>query len=261
MLFDHELLQMQLLEILSFDDDAVTMKTRARPFYALSLRSDGETEIVLQNGETVHLVGRDLALFHPNLSYNRFSHHDRRIVFHFCLVHPNTEMDYESSPIEILHDFRYDILQPLFEEADRIWHEQKPGCYYQCTAILYQIFAEIQKHRHTEMRETSALISRALAYMDEHYSEHELNVSAIAAYLHISTNHLRRCFLHDLGISPKAHLTSLRMARAQALLNSGYYSVASIAKQSGFRDSKNFATAYKKHFGYPPSEQKYEDFC
>ena len=251
---------MQLLEVLSFDDDAVTMKTRARPFYALSLRSDGETDIALQNNETIRLTGRDLALFHPNLNYTRYSHHDRRIVFHFSLLHPDFETDHDPSPIEILHDFRYDILLPLFEEANRIWHEREPGYYYQCTAILYQIFAEIQKYRHTEVTKTSAMVARALTYMETHYTEHELNVSAIAAYLHISTTHLRNCFMRDLGISPKAHLTALRMARAQALLNSGYYSVASIAKQTGFRDSKNFATAYKKHFGYPPSEQQYDEF-
>lgn len=259
MLFDREDLQIQLLEVLSFDDDAVTMKTRARPFYALSLRSDGETDIVLQNGKNIRLIGRDMSLFHPNLSYTRYSHHDRRIVFHFSLLHPDAETD-RDQPIEILHNFRYDTLLPLFEEANRVWHEQAPGYYYQCTAILYQIAAEIQKHRNTETQETSPLVSRALSHMEDHYHETELNISAIAAHLHISTTHLRNCFLRDLGITPKTHLTSLRMARAQALLNSGYYSVASIAKQTGFRDAKNFATAYKKHFGYPPSEQRYENF-
>jgi hypothetical protein len=70
------------------------MKTGAQQFYALSLRSDGETDIVLQNNEIIHLTGRDLA---------------------------------------------------LFEEAERIWHEREPGYYYQCSVILYQIFAEIKK--------------------------------------------------------------------------------------------------------------------
>lgn len=259
MLFDREQLQIQLLEVLSFDDNAVTMKTRARPFYALSLRSDGETDIVLQNGNHVRLIGRDLSLFHPNQSYTRYSHHDRRIVFHFSLLHPAAEAD-RDLPIEVLHDFRYEVLLPLFEEACRVWHEQAPGYYYQCTAILYQIIAEIQKHRYADQPETSALVSRALSYMEDRYHEAELNIAAVAAHLHISTTHLRNCFLRDLGTTPKVHLTALRMAHAQALLNSGYYSVASIAKQTGFRDAKNFATAYKKHFGYPPSEQRYENF-
>ena len=259
MLFDREQLQLQLLEVLSFDDDAVTMKTRARPFYALSLRSDGDTDIVLQNGKAVRLIGRDLSLFHPNLSYTRYSHHDRRIVFHFSLLHPDAEAD-RDPPIEVLHDFRYDTLLPLFEEADHVWHEQAPGYYYHCTAILYRIIAEIQKHRFAEKRKASPLVSRALTYMEEHYHETELNIAAVAAELHISTTHLRNCFLRDIGMNPKAHLTALRMARAQALLNTGYYSVANIAKQTGFRDAKNFATVYKKHFGYPPSEQRYENF-
>jgi transcriptional regulator GlxA family with amidase domain len=48
------------------------------------------------------------------------------------------------------------------------------------------------------------------------------------------------------------------MERAKSLLNAGYDPVSSVAEKVGFRDAKNFATAFKKQFGYPPSRQRYE---
>jgi len=104
------------------------------------------------------------------------------------------------------------------------------------------------------------LITEALRYLDAHYSENDTSVSLLAKHLHISTTYLRNCFLKELSVTPKAYLTSLRMTSAQSLLSTGYYSVSSVAEQVGFGDAKNFAVAYKKHFGYPPSAQRYQDF-
>ena len=256
---DCEQLQLQLLEVLRFEDRVMTMKTRARPFYALSLRWDGNTEIVLQNNKKIKLEKRDLALFHPNLSYTRYSHNDCRIVFHFYILNKDVGTE-RNEDIEILHDFRYDTIYPLFMEADRIWHNAEPGYHVRCTALLYSVFAEIFENQIGTKTQTSELVSAALAYMEQNYSDSDMTVAAVASHLHISTTHLRNCFLRDLATTPKAHLTSLRMNRAQTLLNTGYYSVVDTAKHAGFHDAKNFATAFKKYFGYAPSKQRYEDF-
>lgn len=74
----------------------------------------------------------------------------------------------------------------------------------------------------------------------------------------MSDTYFRRLFRRDLGVSQKQYLNDLRLEHAQALLNAGYYTIADVAEMVGFRDSKNFATAFKKSFGYPPSAQTYE---
>ena len=259
MFSDHDQLQLQLLEVLRFEDQIVTMKTRARPFYALSLRWDGYTEIVLQDNRKFNLGKRDLALFRQNLTYTRYSCNDCRIVFHFNILNKDIRTERDED-IEILHDFRYDTIFPLFTEADRIWRAAEPGYHIRCTALLYSVFAEIFENQKNSKPQTTALVSSALSYMEQNYTSSEITVANVASHLHISTTHLRNCFLHDLGTTPKAHLTSLRMTRAQMLLNTGYYSVVETAKHAGFHDAKNFATAFKKYFGYAPSKQRYEDF-
>ena len=259
MLFEEDQLQLQLLEVLRLEEEAVVMKTRARPFFALSIRTKGDTEIVFPQGERERLVRRDLALFYPNVSYTRYSENDCKYVFHFSVQNQVRRLP-TASRIEILHDFHYDTLFPLFSDAWRIWNAQRPGYHVRCTAMLYSIFAEIRENMETERPRYSPLVTEALRLLDEHYTEHDFSVSSLAGLLHISTTYLRNCFLRDLGTAPMAHLNSLRMNRAQALLNTGYYSVSNVADQCGFSDPKNFSTAFRKYYGYPPSAQRYGAF-
>ena len=58
-IFDHDDLQLQLIDVLYFKDSSTGMRTRARPFCALSLRLDGDTNIEM-NGRVIHLSARDL---------------------------------------------------------------------------------------------------------------------------------------------------------------------------------------------------------
>lgn len=259
MLFELDELHLQLLEVLYLEEEAVVMRTRARPFYALSLRQSGDTGILLMDGTQVHLGERDLALFHPNTAYTRRSQHDRRYVFHFSLQNQVYVPD-KAPKIEILRDFRYDTLLPLFTEACRIWNAGEAGYHIRCTALLYTVFAEIREHLHPNRQEYSPIVAEAMRELQTHYCDPELSVSVLADRLHISTAYLRSCFGRELETTPKAYLNSLRMYRAQTLLNTGYYTVSGVAEQVGFSDAKNFTTAYRKYFGYPPSAQKYDDF-
>ena len=54
---------------------------------------------------------------------------------------------------------------------------------------------------------------------------------------------------HWLHVSPAA---------SSFVLNAACYPVTTVAEKTGFSDPKNFATAFKKAFGYPPSKQSYD---
>ncbi len=249
MIFGHDSLQFVLLDVLTFDDTGAEMRTRPRPFCALSLRYEGDTDILLKNG-TVHLTKHDLAFFPANVGYVRSSRRDRMIVFHFYLQNC---VSYE---LEVLHDFCFDGLEPLFREARREWVERKPGYRYRASALLSEVFALICEKLDPAPR-LSEPVSQALACFQENAHDPSLSVTGVAARLAVSETYLRRLFKRDLGVSPKTYLTDLRLERAQSLLNAGYDTVADVAEKVGFGDPKNFAVAFKKRFGYPPSAQHY----
>ncbi|MBQ8040550.1 MAG: helix-turn-helix transcriptional regulator [Lachnospiraceae bacterium] len=57
-------------------------------------------------------------------------------------------------------------------------------------------------------------------------------------------------------MSPKQYLIQLRMNRALELLTKNEISVKEISFACGFTDEKYFSRAFKKRYGYPPSQLK-----
>ena len=70
MFFEEPRLPVRLLGVLELDERDTFCKTPPRPFCALSLRSEGDTEILYRGG-SVRLRSGDLAFIPANLGYVR----------------------------------------------------------------------------------------------------------------------------------------------------------------------------------------------
>ena len=251
MFFEQEELQFQILDVLRFQESKVVCRTYPRSHCALSLRRKADTEIDYK-GKTVHLKSHDLVFFPPDFGYIRRTKEDDMIVFHLNVI--QGELPDE---LAILHLDRFDRLWPMCEEALEEWERGRPGYRYRVTAIVYRIFGEIQQ-RESRHENQNPTVATAKTWLEQSFWDPEVTVAVLAEQLHISETYLRRVFQKELGVSPKQYLNNLRMERAKSLLNAGYDPVSSVAEKVGFRDAKNFATAFKKQFGYPPSRQRYE---
>ena len=81
-------------------------------------------------------------------------------------------------------------------------------------------------------------------------------LKALAHAAHVSEEHFRRLCWKELGRSPMAHLTSLRMQAAQTLLVSTNDKQETIAQLVGYRSPIAFARAFKRWVGCHPSEYR-----
>ena len=81
-------------------------------------------------------------------------------------------------------------------------------------------------------------------------------VALLAHEAHVSEEHFRRLCLKELGRSPMAHLTSLRMQAAQALLTTSHDKQEVVAEQVGYRSPIAFARAFHRWVGCLPSEYR-----
>ncbi len=69
----------------------------------------------------------------------------------------------------------------------------------------------------------------------------------------VSTEHLRRLCLKEIGRSPMRHLTFIRLQRAMNDLSSSNDKIETIAREVGFSCIQSFTAAFKERFGRPPS--------
>jgi transcriptional regulator GlxA family with amidase domain len=80
--------------------------------------------------------------------------------------------------------------------------------------------------------------------------------AALAREAGISLRQLERLFRHHIGRGIHGHYRFLRLERARQLLRETTLPVLDVALATGFASSSQFARAYRRAFGEPPSETR-----
>ena len=86
--------------------------------------------------------------------------------------------------------------------------------------------------------------------------EQDLGLAALGKKANLSPAHLQRVFKAEVGESPKAYVTRLRVERAAFCLLAHESTVARIATDCGFQNTETFIRAFRRRFGKPPSEYR-----
>lgn len=79
-------------------------------------------------------------------------------------------------------------------------------------------------------------------------------LAELAGIACVSSEHLRRLCLKEIGRSPMRHLTFLRLRIAVGLLTSGNEKIDTIARAVGFSGIYSFSNSFTEYFGKRPSD-------
>ncbi len=96
------------------------------------------------------------------------------------------------------------------------------------------------------------MLARALRWLDEHLFE-PVGVGDLARAVHSSEATLLRVFKRELGTSPASHQRARRLEAGVLMLRAGDKAVGEVATQLGYASLSAFTTAFRRHFGVPPS--------
>jgi len=97
----------------------------------------------------------------------------------------------------------------------------------------------------------SEAIARAVALVRERPAE-AWTVARLARAVGLSRAAFARRFVRELGITPLALVTDVRLRLAEQLLVSGDDGLARIASAVGYESEFAFSRAFKRHFGIAP---------
>ena len=101
---------------------------------------------------------------------------------------------------------------------------------------------------------SGAFTKQVMSLIQEHLSDPDFDVSAIADLTGVSRIHVNRKLKLEGTPSPSILIRDMRMSRSQSLLLEGKLSVAQISSVCGFRSPSYFTTAFKEYTGMTPSE-------
>ncbi len=116
--------------------------------------------------------------------------------------------------------------------------------------------------RALELREREAksrhrgMISGALAFIDEHYTEESFSLKDAAGFMNVSASYFSAAFSQEMGQTFVEYLTQKRMERAKELLRRTDKRTAEIAGETGYRDPHYFSFVFRKTQGCTPREYR-----
>lgn len=85
-------------------------------------------------------------------------------------------------------------------------------------------------------------------YIDANYSE-DICLDSLAGLAHLNKYYLIHAFTESYGISPINYLNEKRIQNCKELLASTDYSIAEIARLSGFSSQSYFSQSFRKSCG------------
>ena len=97
------------------------------------------------------------------------------------------------------------------------------------------------------------LFDDAIDVIAEDYADEDLSLTEVAHRIATSPRQLQRAFAEAGGTSFRRELQRVRMDRAAELLREGSRPVQDVAGAVGYRHGAQFAKAFRRHHGAPPS--------
>ena len=106
--------------------------------------------------------------------------------------------------------------------------------------------------RETTIERRRAIFEDARDVIEREYAR-ELDLDLVAQRVATSRRQLQRTFAEIGGTSFRAYVAAVRMRRAVELLREGRSPVRDVAMSVGYRQPAQFAKAFRRHHGAPPS--------
>jgi AraC-like DNA-binding protein len=228
--------------ILIVDDDPQAcavyqaLLTRHLPAYAVQVANDGASALELMASDVPRLVILDLVM--PNLGGSE------------VLDRMRADPRLRHVPVMILSSklLNLDDVKRIERHARVTLHSKGVLSEEETSAALNRaLFGEEALPPHT-----SALVKRALAYLQQNYAR-PLARWEIAEAVGASEDYLSRVFSRELGLAPWDYLNRYRIQRAKELLRRTNDSIRSIAHQVGFKDQAYFSRVFRKQTGSSPN--------
>lgn len=189
-----------------------------------------------------------ISIIHPdkvNLYYT-----DKQDPWHYSWI--GFESTIEIPVLKTHHIVTLPQAEHIFLDLKQSDHIVRGRELYLCSKI-YELLTLFEQFNSKELHTAFDYVSKVKNHIEIHYAK-TISFDHLAATLNLSRNYLGYIFKKIEGITPYQYLTSVRLSKAIALISNYGYSVNLAALSVGYPDIYTFSKAFKRKFGYPPSE-------
>lgn len=121
--------------------------------------------------------------------------------------------------------------------------------------VINDILGRKEEYRHKEQ-----VVSKALEFINQNYSDPNLKLDDIADFIGISVPYLAVLFRQKTGKTFTNHLLAARMDIAKSLLSNSDKNIIEISESVGFSSPQYFSQCFKKYTGISPLDYRKETY-
>ena len=142
----------------------------------------------------------------------------------------------------------------ITQAAEKLYNSWRKGNPYTAAAELYRLLDKTTAKSYVSPSEKQ-LLEPVLAYLQQHLTDPELDVSQLTPLAPVSPVYLQKIFKKQHGVSPAGFVIRQRLQLAKQLLEENR-PVSQVAIAVGYRDPLYFSRLFKKHLGLSPTEYR-----
>lgn len=249
MYFEHDFSVLELsARKLDYDIAAPTV-VPGRAFCSISFRHSGE---IMVAGKNQHFHVTPHSLFYMPCGYDYTTTHlssGSMYVVHFWVHDGFPETPFIWKPEQ------WQLYERLFSQiVDVCPPNQRKD--FATMELFYRLLRQIRRDSDFAQAQIPKQFQQAKAYIHDNFNESSLSVALLARNTGISQTYFRRRFKEFYGCQPISYIRNVRIAHAQALLETGNYSVSEVAIQSGYENISYFSYDFHRLVGQSPSQYR-----
>ena len=123
--------------------------------------------------------------------------------------------------------------------------------YFMGERLVFDLLCKLCSDCLPHQAQLSETVSRIIRIMETEFASLG-GISDIASRLDMTQNHLCRCFILEVGVSPIEYLTRVRLQKSVNLLHQTNLSIDAIAHACGFSCGNYFCKVFRKQTGISP---------
>lgn len=230
-------------------------KRRNRPHWALVIKYEGETRYTSDGKEYISNIN-NIALLPKGSDYDWYC----KKAGYFSIIEFECEKTYHG-----IFTFNVKNGEPYYKTIKKMEAKrtlQKTAYMLDEMRDLYGVISSLLKTAEpTYIRSSQKQkILPAIEYIAENYNKHIKN-DELSSVANLSTVYFRKLFKEVMGVSPINYIQSVKMNKAQKILQSDYSSITDIAYSLGYNNVYEFSRDFKKYIGISPLKysKQYKD--
>ena len=238
-----ENIDFQIISVLEGKHKSGFFSVDARPYSAFSLRLGGRGVFKI-GGETLTSCEGSILYVPEGMSYE-VEYSDNEIIvahMHRC--------NYQKAELISVSNFL--LTKQIFYEMLYAWDNKRSANYIK--AQFYLLLDSLLDTGNKDGFSTAYL--RCVEYVNSNFADPALNIDKLCRDLYVCRSTVQRAFNLNLGMSPSQYLTKLRIEKSLKILVSENIPVSEVSALCGFSDEKYFSRAFKKYYGFSPSEAR-----